>query len=318
MINMTVYGCSQAEAILFREMEPRFDITLTITAMAVSENTASLARGNQCISVNHKTQITPSILRALSRSGVAYISTRSSGYDHIDVDCAKSVGIRVENVMYSRDSVADHTVMLILMAIRDAGSIVNRTTAHDFRLPNLPGKELRDMTVGVIGTGRIGTAVIDRLRGFGCRIVTYGYRSKTSTNSVSLDELLQQSDIVTLHAPLTTQTHHLLNHRRLMQMKRGAFIINAGRGALLDTKALIVALESGQLGGAALDVIEGEEGIFYDDYTDKPLMNKQLLQLQTMPNVLITPHSAYYTEHGLSDMVENSIINCLKFEGSSN
>lgn len=311
---ITVYGCAQDEAVLFRAMAPRFGITPTITDAAVSEMNIGLALGNRCVSVGHKTQITDSILLALSRAGVMYISTRSIGYNHINVKYAQSVGISVENVAYSPDSVADYTLMLMLMAVRHAKSIVSRADSHDFRLDDARGKELRDMTVGVIGTGRIGSAVMDRLRGFGCRILAYDPRPMTSADYVPLDELVRQSDIVTLHTPLNADTNHLFNRQRIGQMKRGAFIINTGRGSLLDTEALIPALESGKLGGAALDVLEGEEGVFYFDYRNKTIESNLLSRLQKLPNVLITPHTAYYTEHALSDTVENTIINCLKFE----
>jgi D-specific alpha-keto acid dehydrogenase len=227
---------------------------------------------------------------------------------------AGSVGISVENVAYSPDSVADYTLMLMLMAVRNAKSIIRRADIHDYRLNDVRGKELRDLAIGVIGTGRIGAAVMDRLRGFGCRILAYDSRPKTAADYVPLAELLQRSDIVTLHTPLNADTHHLLNRRRIEQMKHGAFIINTGRGSLLDTEALIPALESGRLGGAALDVLEGEEGIFYADCRNKPIESKPLLRLQHLPNVLISPHTAYYTDHALSDMVENSIINCVEFE----
>jgi D-specific alpha-keto acid dehydrogenase len=313
-LGITVYGCGQDEAVLFREMAVRFGIMPTITAAPVSEANIELASGNRCISVSHKTQITHSMLRTLRQVGVAYISTRSSGCNHIDVDFAQSVGISVENVMYSPDSVADYTLMLMLMVVRNAKSTISRADIHDFRLNDVRGKELRDMTIGVIGTGRIGAAVIDRLRGFGCHILAYDHRPKTSANYVPLDELLQQSDIVTLHTPLNVDTNHLLNRQRIERMKYGAFIINTGRGSLLDTEALIPALESGRLGGAALDVLEGEEGIFYADHRNKPIESKLLLRLQKLPNVLITPHTAYYTDHALRDTVENTIVNCLKFE----
>jgi D-specific alpha-keto acid dehydrogenase len=311
---ITIYGCGQDEAVLFREMAPRFGAVPTITEAAVSEANIELASGNRCVSIGHKAHIAHSALLALSQAGVAYISTRSIGYNHIDVKYAKSVGITVENVAYSPDSVADYTLMLMLMAVRNAKSTIRRTDVHDYRLNDVRGKELRDLTIGVIGTGRIGAAVMDRLRGFGCRIVAYDNRPTTSADYVSLDELLQQSDIVTLHTPLTTETHHLLDRERIAQMKPGAFVINTGRGSLLDTEALIAALESERLGGAALDVIEGEEGIFYADFRNKPIESKQLLRLQELPNVLISPHTAYYTDHALSDTVKNSIINCRKFE----
>jgi D-specific alpha-keto acid dehydrogenase len=295
-------------------MAPRFGVMPTITGAAASEANIEPAFGNRCISVGHKTRITNSTLFALSQAGVMYISTRSIGYNHINVNYAESVGISVENVTYSPDSVADYTLMLMLMAVRNAKSIIRRADIHDYRLNDARGRELRDLTIGVIGTGRIGAAVMDRLRGFGCRILAYDSHPKTAADYVPLDELLQLSDIVTLHTPLNGDTHHLLNRQRIEQMKHGAFIINTGRGSLLDTEAIIPALESGRLGGAALDVLEGEEGIFYADCRNKPIGSKSLLRLQRLPNALISPHTAYYTDHALSDMVENSIINCLEFE----
>lgn len=313
-MGMTIYGCGHDEAVLFREMAPGFGVTATITAAAVSEANVELASRNRCISVGHKTQVTNATLQALSKAGVVYISTRSIGYNHIDMDYAESVGISVENVSYSPASVADYTLMLMLMAVRNAKATIQRADVHDYRLNDVRGKELRDLTVGVIGTGRIGAAVMDRLRGFGCRTLAYDSHPQAAADYVPLDELFQRSDIVTLHTPLNADTRHLLNRRRIEQLKRGAFIINTGRGALLDTEALVPALEGGRLGGAALDVLEGEEGIFYADCRNKSIESELLLRLQELPNVLISPHTAYYTDHALSDTVENSIANCLKFE----
>ena len=310
---ITIYGCGQDEAIWFREMASRFGVMPTITEAPVSEGNVELACGNRCISVDHKTQITNSTLLALSQAGVTYVSTRSIGYNHLDVSYATSVGITVENVAYSPDSVADYTLMLMLMAVRNAKSIILRADIHDYRLNDVRGKELRDLTIGVIGTGRIGIAVIDRLRGFGCRILAYDRHPKTSETYLPIDELLRQSDIVTLHAPLNGDTRYLLNRQRIEQMKLGAFIINTGRGPLLETEALISALESGRLSGAALDVLEGEEGIFYADCRNNPIKNELLLRLQRLPNVIVSPHTAYYTDHALRDTVENSIVNCLRF-----
>lgn len=313
-MGITIYGCEQDEADLFRDMAPRFGVVPTIVEAAVSEANIELASGNRCVSVGHKAPITNATLLALSQVGVAYISTRSIGCNHVDVEYAESVGISVENISYSPDSVADYTIMLMLMAVRNAKSMIRRADVHDYRLNDVRGKELRDLTIGVVGTGRIGAAVIDRLLGFGCQKLACDIRPRTSADYVPLDELLQQSDIVTLHTPLNANTHHLLDRRRIEQLKRGAFIINTGRGSLLDTAALISALESGRLGGAALDVLEGEEEVFYADCRDKPIESKQLLRLQEMPNVLISPHTAYYTDRALGDTVENSIINCWKFE----
>ena len=311
---VTVYGCDRDEAALFRTTAPRLGVLPTITEAAVCEATVGLARGNRCISVGHRTPVTDATLRALGRAGVRYVSTRSIGYNHIDMEYAAVVGIAVGNVAYSPDSVADYTLMLMLMALRDAKTIVCRADVHDYRLGEVRGRELRDLTVGVIGSGRIGTAVMRRLRGFGCRVLAHDIRPVPAADQVPLDELLGRSDVVTLHTPLTAETHHLLDARRIMRMKRGALVVNTGRGPLLDTEALVVALESGRLGGAALDVLEGEEGIFYTDRRNEPVNSRALLRLQQLPNVLVSPHTAYYTDHALRDMVENSLVNCLNFE----
>lgn len=316
-LGMTIYGCGRDEAALFGEFAPRLGVVPTITEAAVSQATAGLARGNRCISIGHKSQVTNSTLLALSEAGVRYISTRSAGCDHIDVNYAQSLGMCVETVAYSPDSVADYTLMLMLMAVRHAKSVIRRADVHDYRLNDEPGRELRDLTVGVIGTGRIGAAVIDRLKGFGCRVLATDRCSKTTADYVPFVELLRRSDIVTLHTPLTADTHHLLDRACIRQMKHGAFVINTGRGALLDTEALVPALESGRLGGAALDVLEGEEGIFYSDCRGKPIESGLLLRLQELPNTWVSPHIAYYTDHALSDMVEQTMANCLRFTRES-
>jgi D-specific alpha-keto acid dehydrogenase len=312
---ITVYGCGEGEAALFREIGTRLGVRLTLTGAPVSGANIGLAAGNRCISIGHHARVTGATLRALSDAGVEYISTRSIGQDHVDAAYAASVGIRVGTVAYSPDSVADYTLMLMLMAVRNARSVIRRADVGDYRLNEAPGKELRDLVVGVVGTGRIGTAVIERLRGFGCRILAHDTRPGAAARYVSLDDLVRHSDIVTLHLPLNAHTHHLLDRRRIGLMPPGAFVVNTGRGALLDTEALIRALESGCLGGAALDVLEGEEGVFYADRRRQPAECGPLARLQELPNVLISPHTAYYTDHALRDTVEGSIANCLGFEG---
>ncbi|GAA0955640.1 D-isomer specific 2-hydroxyacid dehydrogenase family protein [Kribbella koreensis] len=316
-IGITVYGCEPDEELLYRELSPHFGVLPTITAAAVSEANSDLAIGNRCISVGHKSRITNATLLDLSRAGVEYISTRSIGYNHLDLEFAARLGISVENVSYSPDSVADYTLLLMLMSLRNARAMIRRTEAQDYRLGEVRGRELHDLVIGVVGTGRIGAAVVNRLRGFGCRILAHDSRPGTSADYVSLDELLRLSDIVTLHTPLTAQTHHLLNRQRLKKLRPSALIVNTGRGALIDTEALIEALESGRLGGAALDVVEGEEGIFYADHRGKEISAGPLRRLQKLPNVLISPHTAYYTDRALRDTVENSLANCLKFESRS-
>jgi D-specific alpha-keto acid dehydrogenase len=316
-LGLTVYGCDRDEANLFDELCARFGVVPTTTSHAASQASVVAAAGNRCISVGHRSEISAPTLRAFQEIGVEYISTRSIGFDHIDLRAAATMGITVENVVYAPDGVADYTVMLILMAIRDATGIVSRAQSHDFRLSSVRGKDLRDMTVGVVGAGHIGKAVISRLQGFGCRVVACANgQTPAATGFVSLEQLLLESDIVTLHLPLNVDTHHVIGRRQIAMMKPGAFLVNTGRGALVDTSALIRALESGRLGGAALDVLEGEEGLFYVDCRGRPVENRFLLELQQLPNVIITPHTAYYTERALYDTVERTLMNCLRFERS--
>lgn len=314
---ITIYGCEPDEAALFHERAPHHGLRPTVTEDALSEGNVDLARGNRCVSVGHKTRVTNAALLALRRAGVRYVSTRSVGFNHIDLRYAAGVGLTVENVAYSPDSVADYTIMLMLMALRHAKAVIRRVDARDYRLHAARGRELRDLTVGVVGTGRIGAAVIDRLGGFGCRVLAHDRYPTTAADHRPLDELLRHSDVVTLHTPLDAETRHLLDRRRFERMKDGAIVVNTGRGPLLDTEALLAALARGKVGAAALDVVEGEEGVFYADCGRRPLDGTPLARLQALPNVIVSPHTAYYTDHALSDTVESCIANCITFERGS-
>jgi D-specific alpha-keto acid dehydrogenase len=313
---LTVYGCERDEADLFGELAPRFGVTPTLTRATVSETTIASLHANRCISVGHTSRVSGADLRALRDAGVEYVSTRSIGCDHIDLDAAAALGITVENVVYAPDGVADYTLMLILMAIRNAKRVVISAEHRDFTLAGVRSRDLRDATVGVVGVGHIGAAVVRRLQGFGCRVLAHSNRRNgaVAADFVCLDELLHESDVVTLHLPLNADTHHFIGREQIEMMKQGAILVNTGRGPLVDTDALIVALEAGKLGGAALDVLEGEDGIFYVDCTTRPVDNQFLLRLQQLPNVIVTPHTAYYTRRALYDTVEKTLVNCLNFE----
>lgn len=226
------------------------------------------------------------------------------------------MSMAVGTVAYSPGSVADYTVMLMLMLIRGTKSILRGAERHKYTLNNLRGKELRDMTVGVVGTGRIGQAVMERLKGFGCKMLAYDCNQKAGANYVPFYELLSNSDIVTLHVPLAEDTYHMIGRDQMHGMKPGTLLINTSRGALVDTEALVEALQEQNIGGAALDVLEGEEGIFYNDCMQRAMDHPFLPVLQEMPNVIITPHTAYHTERMLADTVKNTIVNCLNFERS--
>ena len=224
------------------------------------------------------------------------------------------MGITVETVAYSPDSVADYTLMLMLMVVRNAKSVFRRAESTTTAWTTYAGRELRDLTVGVVGTGRIGAAVIERLRGFGCHTLAHDVgprpRPTMSLSTSCRAERRRHAPHPTerLHAPSPRPpTHRAHEARRVRRQHR--------RGALLDTEALVAALESSGLGGAALDVLEGEEGIFYADRREGPLQTRACCGCSELPNVLISPHTAYYTDHALVDTVENSILSCLSFEG---
>jgi D-specific alpha-keto acid dehydrogenase len=292
---ITVYGCEPDEAALFHELAPRFGVVATTTSDAVSEAGVVAVPTGRCASVGHTSELSRRELRALREAGVEHVSTRSIGVDHIDLAAAAELGITVENVAYSPDGVADFTLLLILTAIRS-----------DLRSGGARGRDLRDLTVGVVGIGRIGRAVIGRLHGFGCRVLacSSGRGTTVAADVVSLDRLLGESDVVTLHVPLTAETRHLIGCRQIEAMKPGACLVNTARGALVDTDALIAALESGNLGGAALDVLEGEA----------PSGGRYLPRLRRLPNVVVTPHVAYRTVRTLSETVEATLVSCLTFE----
>lgn len=315
-IDITVYGCESDEATVFNKLSYEFGVTVSLIKEAVSENNVKLAAGCRCISVTHKAELSEHLLFELKNAGVKYICTRSIGFNHIDIQAAGKMGMTIGTVAYSPGSVADYSIMLMLMLMRGTKSVIQRTERQNYCLNNLRGKELQDMTVGVIGTGRIGQAVMERLKGFGCTVLAYDHNHKTEAGYVSFYELLQRSDIITLHVPLAEDTFHMIGREQLERMKKKALLINTARGALVDTEALVDALADGRIGGAALDVLEGEEGIFYYDCTHRALDHPCLSALQRMSNVIVTPHTAYHTERVLVDTVSNTIRNCLNFERS--
>ena len=310
---ISVFGCEKDERHLFERFAARYGVEICcIDALLRHENACDIPL-DSAISVNHKAPVDARLIRMLQKRNIKYLSSRSVGLDHIDLDAARHAGIIVENITYSPQSVAEYTIMLMLMAVRNAGSILRRVNGCDFRLEEKRAPELRDMTVGVIGTGRIGNAVMERLSGFGCAILAYDPNPRANAAYVDLDELLMRSDLVTLHLPLKADTWHILNRERIAQMKRGAIIVNTARGALADTAALTEALEHGRIACAALDVVEGEEGWFYRDCSS--LAPPPFARLLALPNAIITPHTAFYTEHALDDIVRNTVRNFLEYRG---
>ncbi len=282
-----------------------------------SLDNVELAKGYDAISIITNPMY-PEILDAFRAAGVKYISTRSIGYEHIDVKHAHSIGMRVSHVVYSPNSVANFTIMLMLMACRNMPWIMKKADCQDYSLKGKVGKELSTSTVGIIGTGNIGKTVIKHLSGFGCRMLAYSLYEdeevKKYAEYVSLDKLLEESDIITLHMPGNAENTHLLDAEAFKKMKDGVIIVNTARGLIIDTKALLNSLKSGKIGFAALDTFEGETGLYYLNKETERLDNDNMALLKSFPNVILSPHMAFYTEQAVSDMVENSIKGLLGFE----
>ena len=282
-----------------------------------SMDNVQLAKGYDAISIITNPMY-PEILKAFYAEGVRYISTRSIGYEHIDVGCAHSLGMRVAHVVYSPNSVANYAIMLILMACRNMPWIMKKADCQDYSLKGKVGRELSTSTVGVIGTGNIGKTVVKHLSGFGCRILAYSLfedeEVKKYAEYVSLDELLRESDIITLHVPGNAENTHLIDADAFEKMKDGVIVVNTARGLIIDTRALIASLKSGKVGFAALDTFEGEAGLYYLNKETQRLDNDNMALLKSFPNVILSPHMAFYTEQAVSDMVENSIRGLLGFE----
>ncbi len=298
------------EAAYFEKFSKQYDAELVICREAPDTENAKLAQGCDGVIVL-TTAITGDIIRVWKDMGVRHISTRTIGYDHVDVEAAERYGITVSNVAYSTGSVADYAVMLILMALRKMKMIIKRAEGMDYSLKDSIGRQIEGLTVGVVGTGRIGEHVIRNLSGFGCRILASDPYEKDSVKQyatyVPREQLFAGSDVITFHVPAVEGTHHIVNKETLAGMKDGVVLVNTSRGSVIDTMALIEALEQGKVGAAALDVIENELGIFYGDYKYQLIGHREMSILKDMPNVLMLPHMAFYTEEAVSDMVELSI-----------
>jgi D-lactate dehydrogenase len=255
------------------------------------------------------------VLERLVDGGTRLIALRSAGYNHVDLKAAQRLGLCVVRVpAYSPHAVAEHAVALILALNRRIHRAFNRTREGDFSLHGLTGFDLHGKNIGIIGAGQIGMVFARIMAGFGCRLQVCDPRpvaglAELGGCQVSLAQLLADSDIISLHCPLTESSHHLIDARSLQQMKPGVMLINTGRGALIETPALIGALKSGQLGYLGLDVYEEEAELFFEDCSDQPLQDDVLARLLTFPNVIITAHQAFLTQEALAAIARTTLDN---------
>ncbi|MDE5907285.1 MAG: lactate dehydrogenase [Lachnospiraceae bacterium] len=323
-MKVTVYNCRPFdEWELFERFGRELGIELVLCPDAPDAENAALAKGSECIDII-TSQMTADLLKVFADYGVKYVTTRTIGYDHVDIKAANALGLTVANAPYGPCGVADYTVMLILMTIRRMKRILERTNIQDYSLKGIQGRELKDLTVGVIGTGRIGRTVLKNLAGFGCRLIAYDLYENEDIKAagvpyVTLEEMWRQADVITLHAPLTDENHHMINSETIAQMKDGVMIINTARGGLIDSEALIAGIESGKIGGAGLDVVENEFGLYYYDRKSDILNNRELAILRGFPNVTVSHHMAFYTDDCVETVVRDSLLGCKYFvEGKEN
>ncbi|MCD7745989.1 MAG: D-isomer specific 2-hydroxyacid dehydrogenase family protein [Lachnospiraceae bacterium] len=300
----------------FEKFCKKYEIEYEYTTQTPCMDNLELCRGYEVVDII-TTVIDRPMLDKFHEMGVRCLTTRTIGYDHIDTAYAKSLGIGVVHISYSPNSVADYTIMMMLMGCRRMKHIMERAAVQDYTLKGKLGREIQDCTVGIIGTGRIGKTLIRHLSGFGCKMIAYDLfeseEVKEYAQYVDLDTLLSQSDIVTLHAPATEDNYHMIDAQAIEKMKQDVILINCARGSLVDTDALIDGIESGKIGFAGLDVVEHESGLYYFNRMGEPLHNPKLAILRSYSNVLVSPHTAFYTDEAVANMAENSIVGAIKY-----
>jgi D-lactate dehydrogenase len=285
--------------------------------------TAPLAEGSGGICAFVNDVLDEQVLRALVTGGTRLVALRSAGFNNVDLRAARELGITVTRVpAYSPHAVAEHAVALILALNRRIPRAYNRVREGNFSLDGLMGFDLAGRTVGVVGTGRIGAVFAGIMAGFGCRILAmdpYPDRelAASGVEYVDADRLFARSDIIVLHAPLTPQTHHLIDHDALARMRDGVMLINTSRGALVDTRAVIEALKSGRIGALGLDVYEEEGDLFFEDLSEDVIHDDVFTRLLTFPNVLITAHQGFFTREAVERIAATTLANATAFERGS-
>ena len=251
------------------------------------------------------------LLAELAANDLRVLVTRTIGTDHIDLTAAERLGIAVSNTSYAPDSVADFTLMLMLVALRKYKPMIYRQNVNDFSLPGLMGRTLSSLTVGIVGAGRIGRAVARRLVGFGARVLAYDPvecdEMREFGTYVSLDELFRESDVITFHVPATAENYHMVCDETLAKMRDGVVLVNTARASLMDVGALVTGIESGKIGALAMDVFEGEDEIYHAFHMHDIIANRDMAYLRQFPNTVLTQHVAFYTQQAVNEMVSHAV-----------
>ncbi|MGE0773258.1 MAG: 2-hydroxyacid dehydrogenase [Cyclobacteriaceae bacterium] len=282
----------------------------------LTETSAPLAKGCDAASLFVQDHADAEALSVLNQGGCQYIALRSAGFNHVDLAMAKTLGIRVARVpAYSPYAIAEHTVALMLALNRKLVRAHHRIMDANFSLDGLVGFDMHGKTVGIIGTGKIGQVLAGILHGFGCKLIA---SDKFENESLKLhyqvqyvdnDTLFSQSDVITLHVPLSEDTRYLIDRPSIAKMKPGVMLINTSRGGLVNTKAVIDALKTKHIGSFGIDVYEEEDGLFFEDHSEEVLMDDTIARLMTFKNVLITSHQAFLTDTALRNIADTTVYN---------
>lgn len=305
----------------FNQANEKYQHELVYFEPRLDQTTASLAAGFPAVCLFVNDQADAKTLETLAANGTKLLALRCAGFNQVDLKSAARLGIKVMRVpAYSPYSVAEHAVGLILMLNRRLYRAYNRVRDDNFALDGLLGFDLHGCTVGIIGTGKIGMVFAEIMRGFGCQLLGYDvYPNKTfetlgAARYVELPELLENSDIISLHCPLLPETYHIINAETIAQMKPGVMLINTSRGQLVDTQAVIEGIKSGQIGYLGIDVYEQEDNLFFEDLSDTVIQDDTFQLLQSFPNVVITAHQAFFTRNALTSIAETTLTNISDFE----
>jgi D-lactate dehydrogenase len=285
----------------------------------LTPETAVLARGLPAICSFVNDYLSGEVLGQLSKGGTKFVALRCAGFNQVDLEACSRLGVRVARVpAYSPHAVAEHAVGMILTLNRKFHKAYNRVREGNFAIDSLLGFDMHGKTVGVIGTGKIGTITARILAGFGCQLLFYDVFENDEARSIGkyvpLPELYTASDIISLHCPLTKETQHLIDHAAIEQMKPGVMLINTSRGALVDTHSVIAGLKRGQIGYLGLDVYEEEAELFFEDHSSRVIQDDLFMRLLTFPNVLITSHQAFFTATALEEIARVTMANLTAFE----
>lgn len=306
---------------VFRAANEAHGHDIVFAEVRLGPETAGLAAGYDAVCSFVNDRVSAPVIRTLKDGGVRAIALRCAGFNHVDLQAAAAAGIPVLRVpAYSPHAVAEHALALLLTLNRKIHRAHARVRELNFSLEGLVGFDLCGKTVGIVGTGNIGRVMCRIFRGLGCQVLAHDlypdgqFAATEGVRYVSLEELLGASDVISLHVPLNKGTQHMIDAASLARLKPGVILVNTGRGALIDTHALIHALKKKQIGGACLDVYEEEEGVFFEDLSESGISDDQLARLLTFPNVLVTSHQAFLTAEALQQIAATTLSNLSSLE----